>query len=137
MKELGIEKPIIGGPILVSEGTYLKSEGLLPDNAFTVTIYVDINDPKIQPFVNHMMDNYGGYGFTLFYIAGVYDNVFLLKEAIEACGEVDSTCMDEYMNNLQEFNGITGKYRFDKGRNPMVTLATKYIKEGKEVNAPA
>lgn len=136
LKELGIDTPLIGGPIMISEGTFKESAGLLPAEAFTVTVHTDPESPKVAEFVRYMDQKYGGIGFTLFYIAGVYDNVFILKGAIESCSSVEADCMDEYMKGLTEFEGISGLIRFDEDHNPLVPLALKTIEGGEETLTP-
>lgn len=131
LQELGINLQLIGGPLFVSEGTYEKSEGLLPENAFGVTTYADPNTTKMKAFIEEMKTRYDGVGYHLAYIAGVYDNVQIIKQAIEACNNDDPICANSYFRSLNSFDGLIGTIVFDKDKNPFIPLAISTIKNGK------
>ncbi len=46
-------------------------------------------------------------------MAGRYDSVYIIKNAIKKCGGDDSNCIKQYLYNMPEYSGIIGKYRFD------------------------
>lgn len=49
------------------------------------------------------------------YIFGArYDSVYLIKDAIEYCGEYEISCVDNYLKSLENFDGVIGNFSFNK-----------------------
>lgn len=48
-----------------------------------------------------------------------YDSVCIIKNAIESCGDVNTECINNYLHNMSDYNGVIGKYHFDKNGDPV------------------
>src|SRR3989344_3919246 len=120
MKELGLlgeegktrsKVKIMGAPTLIDTEAYKASGETLPEDAFTVSPYA-MNDKLL----NKNKSAYGVEpGFTSFYTASMYDAVYLLKEALEVCGEESaSTCVKDYFtNDIEDREGEVATWSFD------------------------
>lgn len=121
MNELGLldgdnKLQIIGPPTLIDTESYKASGESLPEDAFTVTPYANNEE-----LLNKYKSKYGEEpGFTFFYTASMYDMVYLLKEALEYCGE-DSTCVKDYFQNqIEGREGEVATWSFDINGDPIL-----------------
>lgn len=54
-------------------------------------------------------------------MAGNYDAVYIIKNAIKQCGGDDSTCIKNYLYNMSEYNGTIGEYKFDSNGDMLIS----------------
>src|SRR5205807_8392634 len=72
--------------------TRRSSDLLLAGRAYNVTTYVDPKDPAFQTMESAYEKKYGAAPQTNnSFVASSYDRVFLIKDAIETCGDRKST----------------------------------------------
>lgn len=62
-------------------------------------------------FKNKYTARFGSSAYE-FFAGATYDNVYLLKQAIEKVGD-DSDKVQKYLHNLERYDGTLGSYRFD------------------------
>ncbi|MCG7346522.1 ABC transporter substrate-binding protein [Sporosarcina sp. ACRSL] len=117
-RELGIEVPLMGGdgwdsPTLVE----LAGAGALNNTFVTAAYAAEDPDPMIQNFVKAFTEKYGEApdGFS----ALGYDTVYLLKDAIERAGAVDSVKIKEALEQTKDFPLVTGALTIDENHNPI------------------
>jgi branched-chain amino acid transport system substrate-binding protein len=119
MKELGLldEVQIIGNPAAIDSSTYDASDKILPENAFTVVIH-----SENEELHSKYLDKYGKeLGFQFFYTAAMYDAVYMLKDALEECGE-DSTCIRDYFErDIVDWEGNVATWDFDSNGDPLIS----------------
>jgi branched-chain amino acid transport system substrate-binding protein len=120
MKELGmLNTPLFGNTILVSTEVYEQSGGLLPETAFTVTLFADPNTAKSLELQQKYKEKYGeDIPYNLYYISAAYDATYLLKNALELCGE-DADCVQRYFENLEGYEGAAGNFTFKDNGDPV------------------
>jgi branched-chain amino acid transport system substrate-binding protein len=88
---------ILGNPTVIDTKTSEVAGNLLPKDAFTIVPYVE-NNELLEKYLKKYNKKPG---FQFFYTASAYDMVYMLKDAIEVCGE-NSACVKDYFyqNNL-------------------------------------
>lgn len=119
------------------------------DTQFYMNYFTNPSVVKAGPFMNGVLvtdlpslDNQGGKGMRFlekyeerfdtrppyqFSSVLAYDLGYLITEAIEKVGEVDSDEIKDYLNNLEEFEGAVATYGFDE--NGDVTRIPHVLKE--------
>lgn len=125
MKELGLldTVKIMGNPSVVEASVYNGSGGILPSDAFTVLP----SSENAELLAKYVAKYNAQPGYQFFLSAAAYDSVYILKKAIEACGE-DNDCIDSYIkNDLKDYEGAVAVWNFDNDGDPV--LADKYFKE--------
>ncbi len=66
--------------------------------------------------------------------AGVgYDTLMLLYKASSKCGSDDSKCVKEFLYNIKNYAGASGKISFDENGDVFIPAVIKQIKNGKPV----
>ena len=117
-RELGIDVPLMGGdgwdsPTLVE----LAGAGALNNTYVTAAYAAEDPDPMIQNFVKAFTEKHGEApdGFS----ALGYDTVYLLKDAIERAGAVDSVKIKEALEQTKDFPLVTGALTIDENHNPI------------------
>ena len=121
IKELGINSTLTGNTVFISKKTYNKSGGELPETAFTVAPYVDPKTEKASELISRYKKKYGeDVPYNLFFVGAAYDGVYMLKEALENCGE-DTTCVRDYFrNNIKNWQGATATFTFNEKGDPVL-----------------
>ncbi|MBU1136509.1 MAG: ABC transporter substrate-binding protein [Nanoarchaeota archaeon] len=119
MKELDMmDIPLFGNTVFISSDVYDKSGGLLPSNAFTITLFADPTSQKSILVQEKYQDKFGTtIPYNLYYVSAAYDATYMLKDALEDCGE-DVDCVTEYFNNLADYDGVSGKFTFKENGDP-------------------
>ena len=117
-RELGINAPLMGGdgwdsPTLVE----LAGADALNNTYVTAAYAAEDPDPMIQNFVKAFTEKHGEApdGFS----ALGYDTVYLLKDAIERAGSVDSVKIKEALEQTKDFPLVTGALTIDENHNPI------------------
>lgn len=123
MKELGVlgRFQLTGNANLINKET-LNMAGYVPENAFGVVIA-----SKSESVTNEMIAKYKEIygreiGFDFFYTGAAYDMVYLLKEAIENCGKVDTKCVSEYLYKVESYEGKVANWGFNQFGDAEVPL---------------
>ncbi len=137
MKELDIDAVLTGNTVFIHKKTYAKSDGALPETAFTVAPYVDPATEKASQLINKYKTRYGEeVPYNLFFVGAAYDGVYMLKDALINCGE-DTKCVKDYFSNIENWQGATATYSFDVNGDPILKNWRELrIVNGKEVFEP-
>ena len=64
------------------------------------------------------------------YMAGAYDIVYLIAEAIEKNG-YDSEKIRDFLYNIRDYDGAVGKLTIDENGEPILAFNVKQVKKGK------
>jgi len=139
MKELGLTMPVFGNSILVTKAVYANSDNSSAlVNAFSIVPYVDQSSDKAQALIEKYKARFGSaIPYSFFYVSATYDAVYMVKEAIQSCGNTDPKCVADYFRKIQ-YNGVTADYSFKQnGDSSFNTYALITLdKSGKEVVTP-
>ena len=111
IQELGIKNIKLFSNFLAGDKDTLKAGG----QAIEGIIFSDFKD--ITKTVQNLLEKYKA-TFSqdpahIVLMAGRYDSVYIVKNAIKHCGGDDSACIKQYLYDMPEYNGTMGEYRFD------------------------
>jgi|SaaInlStandDraft_4_1057021.scaffolds.fasta_scaffold04316_1 branched-chain amino acid transport system substrate-binding protein len=120
MKELDmLDIPLFGNTIFVSSNVATTSGGLLPESAFTITLFTDPNSPKSKEVQGKYQAKYGStVPYNLYYISAAYDATNMLSDAIGKCGE-DVDCVQEFFLGIDNYQGVAGDFTFKENGDPI------------------
>lgn len=139
MKELGLldKYPVLGGATFINKSINEKSGGLIESsNIFTVDAYVDMERETSKVFYDSFVSEFGSFpDVNPYYITSSYDALFLMRDAIESCGSVDTECMKEFLYGVADWKGVGDiSLTLDKYGDPIITLGVHYFDEsGREI----
>lgn len=129
-REMGIEQPILGPDGFGNSKVFeLAGTDNMNEIYYTSHFTVESDNPTIQTFV----ENYEQItGKTPDMFTGLaYDAVYLVKEAIERAGSLDTVEINREIENTIDFDGITGTFSFDKKHDPVKTVSIIEVQDGK------
>ncbi|MCI5839562.1 MAG: ABC transporter substrate-binding protein [Peptoniphilaceae bacterium] len=120
-KSAGIEAKFIGPDGWDGVIEQLKGDTSTVDGAlFTNHYSLDDKSDKVQNFVNSYKDEYGENPSS--FSALSYDAVYMMKQAIEEAGSTDPQAISDKLANI-DFEGVTGKLKFDENHNPIKSVS--------------
>lgn len=127
MREFGIQTPIVGsngfgndiiydlaGPENMNDVYYASLFPIKEDNSF-VQAYVEKYKSKPDMFA-----------------ALTYDTVYLVKKAIEETGAASREEINQAIDSIEEFSGITGDFVYDENHNPTKNIISMIEIQGAE-----
>lgn len=119
VREMGMEQPIIGSNGFGNDIIY---ELALPENmrnVYYASLYPILEDDE---FVQVYTEKYGNKPDM--FAALAYDTVYMVKQAIEQADSTDPVAVNEALENLGDFEGITGSFIFDENHNPTKNIVS-------------
>ncbi len=130
-RELGIDLPIMGAdgwdsPKLVDVA---GADNL---NNCYFTNHYSVEDPaeRIQNFVKAYEEKYDTTPDA--FAALGYDTACLLVEAIKQAESADSEKVQQALENIEGFEGVTGKLSYDEKHNPIKEISIIQMEDGKQ-----
>ncbi len=96
------------------------------------TNHYSVEDPseRIQNFIKAYEEKYNATPDA--FAALGYDTASLLIEAIKQAGEADSVKIQQALENIEGFEGVTGKLSYDEKHNPIKEISIIEIVDGKQ-----
>lgn len=136
-RQAGIKAAILG-PDGFSDDTLFKLAGKANVTDVYYTNHFDATAPsnsKVKPFVDSYKKKFKEEpsGFT----ALGYDAVYMIKSAIEKEGTVNSIKIAKGLENLKNFEGVTGTMTMDPMHNPKKDVIVVKFDHGVKVSAKA
>lgn len=113
IREMGFEQPIVGSNGFGNDIIY---ELALPENmndVYYASLYPILEDDE---FVQRYQEKFNS--DPDMFAALAYDTVYIVKQAIEQAGSTDPIAVNEALENLGSFEGITGSFIYDENHNP-------------------
>lgn len=131
-REMGIDVPLMGADGWDSP-TLLELAGAdALNNTFTTNHYSSEDpDGKIQEFKEKFQGKYNK-SPNAFNALG-YDTVYLLKDAIERAGVVDSKKIKEELAKTENLELVSGLYSVDENHHPIKSATILEYKDGEQV----
>jgi ABC-type branched-subunit amino acid transport system substrate-binding protein len=108
-KELMPNVQILGSYAMETSDAIKASEGAL-NGAIVFSLATDI--PTGKEIIEKYKQAYKKDPIDNFVPREAWDRVFLVKQAIEHCGDINTDCMKDYLYNTK-FNLSLGEYRFN------------------------
>ncbi len=113
LSDFGNRSPLYGN-VFFSDTNVLKNYGSYLENGYmSEPADLDSNNVKVKNFVSSYEKSFGSKPQYLFWAAASYDAVNIFAEAIKNVGD-DSIKIKDYIHNMKEYDGVLGKYSFDK-----------------------
>lgn len=132
-RELGLDQPILGPNGFGSEDLLHLAEPENVTNVFYSSDYAPESDnPRVEEFIEAFRDMHGEEPDM--FAAQAYDAVYLVAAAVEESGEVSSEAIRDGLQNLEDFEGVTGTFSFDEFHNPIKSATVIELQEGEAVN---
>lgn len=100
---------------------------MVEGSCFSNHFALDSNDKRVKEFVEKFKE--ANKEDPSAFSALSYDTVYLLKQAMEEAKSEENDKVVEKIKNI-EFDGITGKFKFNKDNNPMKSASMMEIKDG-------
>ncbi len=126
-KELLINIPYYGNFAFSSGDALTNAGNALNGFKFVDTPGLSKNNSKATSFLNKYLSKYSKPPSD-YQIGARYDTVYIIKNAIESCGKIDTECIRDYLYAMPEYDGVIGKYEFDKnGDLEGINFAMKQI----------
>ena len=128
-RDAGIDAKFIGsdgwdGVINVMDKSQLS---MVEGSCFSNHFAIDSNDKRVKEFVDKFKK--ANKEDPSAFSALSYDTVYLLKQAMEEAKSEENDKVVEKIKNI-EFDGITGKFKFNKDNNPIKSASIMEIKDG-------
>lgn len=133
-REMGITQPILSGHGFASD-TLVELAGAenATDLFYTSHFYTGSDNPKVQEFIAAYEEKFGKTP-DAFGALG-YDAANLLFQAIEDAGSTDRDAVRDAIENVEQFDGITGAFSFDDFHNAVKTAPMLHMVNGEVVEA--
>lgn len=127
-REMGIKVPFVGGNGFNSP-QLVKQAGAAADNSYVGSPWYPSGSEKIDAFVKKYTEKYGK-GPDQF-AAQAYDALYIITTALLNSGKADDReALKDALNELKDFEGVTGKFEFDEKRNPVMDVKVLRIEGG-------
>ena len=113
IKDLGNNKPVYGN-VYFADANVLKNYGSYLEGGYTSEpADLDINNDRVTKFLSSYEKDFGSKPQYLFWAAASYDAVNIYAEAVRKVG-YDSVKIKDYLHKIENYDGVLGKYAFDK-----------------------
>lgn len=112
-REFGIDAPILGSNGFGNDIIYELASPENMNNIYYASLYPILDDDE---FVIKYREEFGS--DPDMFAALAYDTVYIVKQAIEIAGSDDPVAVNEALENLGSFSGITGDFIYDENHNP-------------------
>jgi branched-chain amino acid transport system substrate-binding protein len=112
-REFGIDAPILGSNGFGNDIIYELAGAENMNNVYYASLYPIQDEDEFVEKYREQFDSDPD-----MFAALAYDTIYMVKSAIEQAGSDDPVAVNEALENLEEFSGITGDFIFDENHNP-------------------
>lgn len=128
-REIGINVPFVGTNGFNSP-ELIKIAGKAADGAIVASPWFPgKQDEKVQKFIADYKAKYNRIPDQ--FAAQSYDALYMYASALEKAGSnTDRQKLRDGIANITDFQGVTGKFSFDKNREPMMGATVLIVKDG-------
>lgn len=113
LRAAGVNTPVIGPDGFDNVG--ILDAGEVAEGVLFTTSALDYPGSKIEDFYDIYEEKTGKRPDVAYY-ADAYDEIYMLKEIIEAAGDATPEAIMEGLRNLQDFKGVTGTWTMGPDR---------------------
>lgn len=132
-REMGIGQPILGPDGMGNEVLReLAGDENMNDIYYTSHFVVTAEDEATKRFVESYQEEFNMNADMFSGLA--YDSVYLVKEAIEHAESTNPVDVNAALEEIADFDGITGTFSFDDMHDPVKTVSIIEIQENEEVS---
>ncbi len=127
-REMGLNVPFIGGNGFNSP-QLIKQAGAAADNSYVGSPWYPGGSEKADAFIKKFTEKYGKEPDQ--FAAQAYDALYIMTNALLDAGVADDRDkLKDALNKLKDFEGVTGKFKFDDKRNPIMDVKILHIEGG-------
>ncbi|XJS10033.1 ABC transporter substrate-binding protein [Aerococcaceae bacterium WGS1372] len=112
-REFGIDAPILGSNGFGNDIIYELASPENMNNIYYASLYPILDDDE---FVIKYREEFGS--DPDMFAALAYDTIYIIKQAIEIAESDDPIVVNQALENLDSFSGITGDFIYDENHNP-------------------
>ncbi|WP_042347614.1 ABC transporter substrate-binding protein [Bacillus massiliigorillae] len=128
-RKMGIDVPFVGGNGFNSPQV-IEIAGAAADGLVVATPWFGAkDDPKVKEFNTKYKEAYGKDPDQ--FAAQAYDAMKIYAKALENAGEADRDAFRDALADIKDFDGILGKFSFDKDGDVVMEPTVLIIKNGK------
>lgn len=131
-REMGITQPILGADGFGNEAL-LELAGVdnVDDVYYSAHYSPNSEDAQVKEFIAAYKAEYDVEPDM--FAALAYDTVYLVAQAIEAADDTTPKALTKALEDLTEFDGVTGTFSFDENHNPVKSTLVIELQDGVEV----
>ncbi|MBI3027465.1 ABC transporter substrate-binding protein [Candidatus Woesearchaeota archaeon] len=129
IREQGLKQQLLTAEVIVSQADAIKKNAALYDNIIGIMQKFDENNPKAAIMLAQYKKQTGQEASLPSYMAGAYDIVYLLADAISKNG-YDSDKIKDYLYAVKDYDGAVGKLTIDENGDPIMNYSIKKITNG-------
>ena len=127
-REMGIKVPFIGGNGFNSP-QLIKQAGAAADDSYVGTPWYPGGTDKADAFVKKYTEKFGKAPDQ--FAAQAYDALYIYSQALLDAGKADDRdALKDSLAKLDNFEGVTGKFKFDKKHDPVMDVKVLHIEGG-------
>ena len=132
MKEMNVTLPLFSARTFVNTDV-IAAAGNLMNGVIYAEIKFNKNDKKVVDFLKKYSDKFKVQPtYSLSLVSGVYDSVYILKDAIQKCDE-NTACIKDFLYNLKDYNGVSGIISMDQNGDPDADFELLTVSNGQIV----
>ncbi|MBI4281597.1 ABC transporter substrate-binding protein [Candidatus Uhrbacteria bacterium] len=132
LKDLNIKTQLLTAEAFIGRDL-VKEQGKNMEGLVGVEQYFDEKGEKAQAFLKKYKDTYNEEPPFPAFMANMYSQVYLVKEAMEKYGQ-DTEKIRDYFLSLKGWEGALGRLTFDGNGDPLSSYAVKKVESGKLVD---
>jgi len=125
LKDQKISSKLLTAEVLLIRDA-IQEQGEILKGVTGIEILFDEQRPKAKHFLDLYKQEYNLDPTYPGFMAGMYDIIYLIKEAYEAVGS-DPDQVSQYLYSLKNWNGAVGVLSFDKNGDPTLTYSIRQI----------
>ncbi|WP_029278473.1 ABC transporter substrate-binding protein, partial [Carnobacterium jeotgali] len=131
-REMGITQPILGADGFGNEAL-LELAGVdnVDDVYYSAHYSPNSEDAQVKEFIAAYKAEYDV--DPDMFAALAYDTVYLVAQAIEAADDTTPKALTKALEDITEFDGVTGTFSFDENHNPVKSTLVIELQDGVEV----
>lgn len=128
LKDLGLKTKLLTAEVLIGRDV-VKEQGKNMEGLVGIEQYFDESGEHAQKFLKTYKETYSEAPPFPAFMANMYSQVYLVKEALEQFGQ-DTEKMRDYFLGLKSWEGALGKLTFDQNGDPLSSYAVKKVEKG-------
>ncbi len=132
LNDIGLKTKLLTAEVLIGRDV-VKEQGKTMEGLVGIEQYFDENGERAQKFLKTYKETYSEAPPFPAFMANMYSQVYLVKEALEQFGQ-DTEKMRDYFLGLKGWEGALGTLTFDGNGDPLSAYAVKKIEGGKLVD---
>ncbi len=133
LREAGAKQQLIGAELLIGKETAQENAALLEGFIGLEPSFDDSNTKAAALFAKYT-EKHGKEPPLPFFMASGYDDVYLIKDAIEA-GGTDTEAIRDWLYGVENWDGAIGSLTIDENGDPILKFSIKRVTNGEVVES--